>query len=87
MIFSYIVAFTCIWWVIFYMTLPFGIRKIAPTKLGYDSGAPKKPNLEIKIIIASIIAFILTASFIYLLEHGYIRKFVDGYVKWLSISY
>ncbi len=71
MIVSYIVAFVCIWWVVFYMALPFSIKTIASSKFGYDSGAPKHPHLGIKIVITTITATLLTIGLVHLIEHGY----------------
>ena len=84
MLVSYIVVFTCVWWVIFYMVLPFSIKTISPSKFGYDSGAPKQPHLGIKVIITTIIASFVTIYLVYIIEHGQLSKFVDKYMEWLS---
>ena len=86
MIFSYIVVFTCVWWVVFYMVLPFGVKTISPSKFGYDSGAPKNPHLGLKIIITSIIALALTIGIVYLIEQGYLSKWIDNYTEWLYVA-
>lgn len=69
MIASYIIVFTCIWWVVFFMALPFGIKTINPSKRGFDSGAPKKPHIGIKMLATTIITLFLTIAFIYIINN------------------
>ncbi len=85
MLISYIVVFTCVWWVIFYMVLPFSIKTISPSKLGYDSGAPNHPYLGVKVTITTIISFFITIYLVYIIEHGQLSKFIDKYMEWLSV--
>ena len=84
MIFSYIVVFTCVWWVIFYMALPFGSKITTSPELGHDNGAPTNPHLKIKIIITTILAIILTVVIVYVINEGYLVKFAEIYTKWVS---
>lgn len=83
MIFSYIVIFTCVWWVVFYMALPFGAGVTAPPELGHDNGAPTKSYLKIKIIITTFIAIIFTAIIIYIIDKGYLGMLAEEYTKWM----
>lgn len=84
MIFSYIVTLTCVWWVVFYMVLPFGNKVTIKPESGHADSAPTTPHLGIKIITTSLISIILTMAIVYSIESGYLTKFVDGYIKWLS---
>lgn len=84
MIFSYIVTLTCVWWVVFYMVLPFGNKVTIKPESGHADSAPTTPRLGIKIITTSLISIILTMAIVYSIERGYLTKFVDGYIKWLS---
>ena len=86
MAFSYIVIFTCVWWVVFYTALPFGVKVIKPQKRGHDLGAPQNPHLGIKVIASTVITAILTAIIVYVIQHGYLTKFIDSYVDWLSTT-
>ncbi len=56
MLFAYIVTLTCVWWIVFYMVLPFGAEVTKKPELGHADSAPTKPNLGIKIIITSILS-------------------------------
>jgi predicted secreted protein len=58
-IFSAIVVYVCIWWIVFFCTLPFGIKNIAKPKKGEMPGAPVNPGLKRKFIVASAIAAVL----------------------------
>ena len=64
-----LLVYVIIWWMIFFMALPFGVKNIdedgddgrAP---GSDLGAPVKGNLVKKAIITSVIALVLTFVFV-----------------------
>lgn len=58
-IFSAIVVYVCIWWIVFFCTLPFGIKNVARPKDGSMPGAPVNPGLKRKFIITSIISAVL----------------------------
>ena len=55
-----IIIFVIVWWVLFFMALPFGIKKPVSSISGQDSGAPEKPKLWLKFFVVSIISLILT---------------------------
>lgn len=83
MILSYIVTFVCAWWLVFYMTLPFAVKRIKPNKKGHDSGAPQKTYLEIKMIITTIIAGLITWWINYITESGLLKTWISNYINWL----
>ena len=58
-IFSAIVVYVCIWWMVFFCTLPFGIQNVARPTDGSMPGAPIQTGLKKKALIATIIAFVL----------------------------
>ena len=55
-----IVIFVVIWWLVLFMVLPFGVQKDDEIVGGNDPGAPKNPMLKKKIILTSIISFVLS---------------------------
>lgn len=61
MIVSYIVTFVCIWWLLFFMSLPIGIE--ANEKVGIEGSPPKKTHLKLKLLITTLITPILTYAF------------------------
>jgi len=58
-IFSGIVVFVSIWWMVFFCTLPFGIKNIENPKDGSMPGAPVVPGIKRKAIIATAISCVL----------------------------
>lgn len=61
--FSGAVVYIILWWLVFFVTLPFGVRP--PHEVGEEPGpghapsAPVKPRLGLKAGIASIVAAVL----------------------------
>ena len=57
---SAIVVYVIIWWLVFFMTLPFGVRPAheagEEVQPGNDTGAPVKPMLGTKMAITTLIA-------------------------------
>ena len=84
MIFSYIIILTCIWWVVFFMVLPFGNQINSAPELGHADSAPSNPRLGLKITITSIIAIILSYGVAYSIEHGHFMRFIEKYLNWLQ---
>jgi predicted secreted protein len=79
MIISYIVVLTCVWWIVFFMALPFGNQVIVKPEIGHADSAPTFPRLGLKIMITSIISVVLTIIIIYFIEHGYLAKLFNLY--------
>ena len=69
--FSGVVVFVILWWLVFFMTLPFGVRpphevgeEAAP---GHATSAPVKPRLWLKAGVATLIAAVLWGIAYYLI--------------------
>ena len=58
-----IVIYVIFWWLILFITLPFGISRDNEVIHGNDPGAPKKTLLKKKIFITSFVSLILTVIF------------------------
>lgn len=56
-----IVVFVILWWIVFFVTLPWGVRRAEHVEEGNDPGAPVNPRLWLKAGISTVIALILTA--------------------------
>ena len=61
-LFGTLVVFIVVWWMVFFITLPFGVTRIENPEQGHDTGAPEKPRLFIKALITTIIAGSLTGG-------------------------
>ena len=55
-----IIIYVIVWWILFFMALPIGIKKTVNNIPGQDRGAPEKPKLWLKFFVVSIISLILT---------------------------
>jgi predicted secreted protein len=55
-----IVLFIVLWWVVFFMALPFGVQSDdeagEDTVAGTVSSAPVKPKLGLKVLITTVVA-------------------------------
>lgn len=70
------VVYIIIWWIVFFITLPIGVRppyevgeKVQP---GNEAGAPVQPRIWIKVIITSAIAAVLWGGAYWLIGSGLI---------------
>ena len=58
-----LVIYVIFWWLILFVTLPFGISRDKKVLHGNDPGAPKKTLLKKKVLITSFASLILTVIF------------------------
>ncbi len=58
---DFLVIYLILWWLVFFVMLPFGIERDQDVTFGNDPGAPKKSLVKKKAIISSLITFFLTA--------------------------
>jgi predicted secreted protein len=59
-LFEYFIIYVVIWWILFFISLPLGVRKSENLLPGQDSGAPEKTYLWKKFIIVSILTLIFS---------------------------
>lgn len=67
-----IVVFIMLWWLVLFMTLPFGAHKSNKLVKGQEAGAPEKTHLKTKLMVTTLISLLLTALYFYLISHGYL---------------
>ena len=58
---DFLVIYLILWWLVFFVMLPFGVERDQEVRFGNDPGAPKKSLVKKKAIISSLITFFLTA--------------------------
>ena len=58
---DFFVIYLILWWLVFFVMLPFGIERDQDVTFGNDPGAPKKSLVKKKAIISSFITLFLTA--------------------------
>ena len=64
-IFSYFLIFVAIWWVLFFIFLPIKNETPKEWHVGNANSAPIKSYLLIKVIIVSVLSFIILITLIY----------------------
>ena len=57
---SGLVVFLLLWWWVFLMSLPFGVRTLDTPEAGHAPSAPARPMLWRKVLVTTIIAAVLT---------------------------
>ena len=58
---DFLVIYLILWWLVFFIMLPFGVERDQEVTFGNDPGAPKKSLVKKKAIISSLITLILTS--------------------------
>tara|TARA_Y100000766_G_C18296097_1_gene313994 strand:- start:134 stop:367 length:234 start_codon:yes stop_codon:yes gene_type:complete len=58
-IFTHVLIFILIWWILFFIILPLKIKVPNEVKTGHAKSAPSKPYLLIKFLLTSIISAII----------------------------
>jgi len=67
-----VVVFLLTWWMVFFTTLPFGARPADEPGKGHEPGAPARPRLGLKVLVATAIAATLTAALAWAVDSGLI---------------
>ena len=74
-----LVVFAITWWLVFFMTLPFGVTTPEEPEPGHAPSAPENPRLAIKAAITTAIAASLTGLAFFAVEYDLIafREMVE----------
>ena len=71
-LFSGILVYVIIWWLVFFMSLPIGVRppheEGKKAKEGHEPGAPTRPLLGIKVLASSAVAGLLWGLLYWVME-------------------
>ena len=65
---STVVVFVIVWWLVFFMTLPVGVRRAGEVERGNDPGAPERARLGLKAAATTAIAGVLTVLAVLLID-------------------
>ena len=69
---SGLVVYILLWWWVFLMSLPFGVRPSAEIEQGHATSAPAKPMLWRKMAASTLIAAVLFAVVYVVIRSGVI---------------
>lgn len=61
-----IAVYICIWWIVIFAVLPWGVQTAQPNQEGFDPGAPENPRLLLKAAITTVIATVLWVIFYFI---------------------
>ncbi len=64
--------FVIVWWLVWFMTLPFGYRPPARVETGHAKSAPDKPRLVKKALITTAITAVLVGAIVGVVELGWL---------------
>lgn len=67
-----LLVYVMIWWVLFFMALPFGVRLEDEPEVGHATSAPRNPMLWRKALVTTLIAGVLWGVFYYVVSEGLI---------------
>jgi predicted secreted protein len=67
------IIFVVVWWLVLFMVLPFGARPPDQVEPGMAPSAPAKPRMGLKVAITTVLALMLTALLLWLLQSGLIQ--------------
>lgn len=62
-------VFSIVWWLVWFMALPFGVERDDNPHPLHDAGAPKTIKLKKKFIITTLLSAALTACILYGITH------------------
>ncbi|MBT6441372.1 MAG: DUF1467 family protein [Alphaproteobacteria bacterium] len=71
-IFTGALVFVVIWWIVWFIALPFGVSPTKSPEPGHTESAPEKPRLWFKALITTAVTAVLAAIAIYVIESGLI---------------
>jgi predicted secreted protein len=79
-VFGLIVVYVIVWWIVFFVALPVGVRQDRAVEEGHDPGAPDRPMLWRKAAAATVIAAILVGGAYVADQQGWInfRELIYG---------
>jgi predicted secreted protein len=69
---SGVVVYILLWWWVFLMTLPFGVKSPETVETGHATSAPERPLIWRKVGVATIIAAILFSIVFMVIDSGII---------------
>mgnify|MGYP002850802115 FL=1 len=66
------ITFIITWWMVFFMVLPWGVRRSDAPEPGHEAGAPENPRLWMKVGVTTGIAIVITGVIWFVAASGWI---------------
>jgi predicted secreted protein len=71
-VYGAVVTFAVVWWLIFFMALPFGVRPEEHPVKGTVESAPARPRLWLKAGVTTLLAALATWGVAWIIQSGLI---------------
>jgi predicted secreted protein len=71
--FQSMIVFAVVWWLILFMVLPFGAAPPDEVEPGMATSAPARPRIGLKLAITTVLAMVVTALAVWLIDSGLIQ--------------
>ena len=71
--FGVAVIFAIVWWLVLFMVLPFGAAPPDQVEPGTAPSAPARPRMALKVAITTVLAAVVTALVVWLIDSGLIH--------------
>ena len=71
--FGVAVIFAIVWWLVLFMVLPFGAAPPDQVEPGTAPSAPARPRMALKVAITTVLAAVVTALIVWLIDSGLIH--------------
>jgi predicted secreted protein len=68
-----VVTYVCVWWIVFFMALPWGAAPPEHPEPGHATSAPEKPRLLIKVAVTTVLAGLVTYGIALFIDSGLIE--------------
>ena len=68
-----VVTYICVWWLIFFMALPWGAAPPEQPEPGHATSAPERPRLFLKVAVTTVLAGIVTYGLALVFDSGLIE--------------
>jgi predicted secreted protein len=68
-----IITYAVVWWLIFFMALPFGAHPEAEPIRGNVESAPARPRLWLKAAVTTVLAALVTWGIAWIIDSGLIQ--------------
>tara|TARA_B110000003_G_scaffold89917_1_gene91976 strand:- start:180 stop:386 length:207 start_codon:yes stop_codon:yes gene_type:complete len=66
------------WLIVFFMSLPFGVKVVENPVEGNANSAPIKTNIKLKFILSFLISFLPSICIYLIVEYGLLENFIKN---------
>jgi predicted secreted protein len=73
-ILPFVIIFTCVWWVVFFILLPIGNKVSLNPQKGHADSAPERPRVFIKALVTTILSIVFSYIILVLVNSGYLKS-------------